>query len=317
MGVRHQSHHTVSQNHFIPNADHVFNFPCFSKCLKLLNRVFSTEAEIEATRNVIINGSTIHLVNANDADDGAAADTVWAHLDQAQVGQMVRILINTTNTGWHYEAPYVGVTGCWFYDQPPENPDAMQFNLVDQYGCNKPPSYYDPFTAADTPRVNGMLLNKQPVDSIDPSSAAADPTAQAGTPSAGYLSGPQEKGVAYSDKLKMFKFPGSGVVYSKCTLRFCVEWDDPRCITVSFIPRFKDLHVIIQQVINTKLFVCAATLPRQVLHRFYIRYRRIRNHLPAAKEAGGGRNRPNGGGLYGRRRHRHHCPERWNYNQNR
>lgn len=59
------------------------------------------------------------------------------------------------------------------------------------------------------------------------------------------------------------------------------------------------------------------TLPRQVLHRFYIRYWRIRNHLPAAKEAGGGRNRPNGSGLYGRRRHRHHCPERWNYNQNR
>jgi hypothetical protein len=208
----------------------------------------------------VINGFTIQLVNANDVDDGLS-DGVWQFLDQAQVGQMVRLFINTTNTNWHYKAPYIGVTGCWFYDQEPSNPDAMQFDLVDQYGCNKPPSYYDPFTAAETPRVNGMLLNKKPVDSIDPSSAAADPTA-----GSGYLTGPQEKGVAYSDKLKMFKFPGSGIVCSKCTLRFCKESDDPRCITVSFIQLFKDLHVITQQFINPKLFVCTATLPRQVLH---------------------------------------------------
>jgi hypothetical protein len=199
--------------------------------------------EIEATR-IVINGSTIHLVTANDDDDGLS-DGIWQHLDSAQVGQHVRLLINTTNTGWHYEVPYVGVTGCWFYDQNPSNPDAMQFDLVDQYGCNKPPSYYDPFTAATTPMVNGMLLNKKPVDKPQ-GSTSSNPVSTMD----GYMSGAQEKGVAYSDKLKMFKFPGSGVVCSRCTLRFCKEWDDPRCITVSFIQSFEDLHVIIQQLIK-------------------------------------------------------------------
>jgi hypothetical protein len=211
------------------------SFLNFSKYPKLLNRVFSTEAAIWPTRNVI-SGSTLHLINTNDADDGIS-DGVWQFLDQAQVGQHVRFLINATNTAWHSEAPYVGVTGCWFYDQPPSNPDAMKFDLVDQNGCNKPPSYYDPFTASTTPMVNGMLLNKKPVDKPQ-GSKFSNPVSTVG----GYMSGAQEKGVAYSDKLKMFKFPGSGIVCSKCTLRFCKESDDPRCITVSFIQLFKNLY---------------------------------------------------------------------------
>ena len=111
----------------------------------------------------------------------------------------------------------------------------MRFDLVDQYGCNKPPSYYDPFVAADTPGVNGMYLNHQPVDAWDSSANTGDNPlldGNAGPPVAGYLSGTKEAGMAYSDKLKMFKFPGTQQVWAKCELRFCVEDDDPRCITV-------------------------------------------------------------------------------------
>ena len=142
-------------------------------------------------------------------------------------------MINTTNTGWHYETPFVGVTGCWFYDRDPSDTDAMEFDLVDQHGCNKPPSYYDPFTAAATPGVNGMYLNQKPVDGqpnpLSTGSENLDPMT-----GGRYLSGVREAGIAYSDKLKMFKFPGTQQVWAKCELRFCVEDDDPRCITVSF-----------------------------------------------------------------------------------
>ena len=127
----------------------------------------------------------------------------------------------------------MGVTGCWFFDRDPSDSDAMRFDLVDQYGCNKPPSYYDPFVAADTPGVNGMYLNHQPVDAWDSSTAGItdDPLVTSNT-IPGYLSGTKEAGMAYSDKLKMFKFPGTQQVWAKCELRFCVEDDDPRCITV-------------------------------------------------------------------------------------
>jgi len=208
---------------------------------KVVTQIFSTEAAVEATRAVKINGSTIHLVNANDADDGTT-DQNWAHLDSVTVGQQVRFLINTTNTGWHSETPHVGVTGCWFYDRDPYDPDAMEFNLVDQHGCNKPPSYYDPFTAATTPGVNGMYLNVHPVDDWNPSvGASANPASNptdGGTTPPGYLSGGDQFGYAYSDKLKMFKFPGTNQVWAKCELRFCVERDDPRCITPNCIGRF-------------------------------------------------------------------------------
>jgi len=193
---------------------------------KIVTQVFSTEAAVEATRSVIINGSVIHLVNANDDDDGSS-DGRWEHLDAVTVGQQVRFAINTTNTGWHSETPYVGVTGCWFYDRNPDLSDAMQFTLVQENGCNRPPTYYDPFTAATTPGVNGMYLNHKPVDTKLIAGGEGTNPMNAG----GYLSGAVEEGIAYSDKLKMFKFPGTTQVWAKCTLRFCVEKWDPRCIT--------------------------------------------------------------------------------------
>jgi len=105
----------------------------------------------------------------------------------------------------------------------------MEFDLVDSHGCNKPPSYYDPFTAATTPGVNGMYLNIRPVDTtLDPAGLTAGVNPMSFN---GYLTGSKHAGYAYSDKLKMFKFPGTEQVWAKCTLRFCVEDDDPRCIT--------------------------------------------------------------------------------------
>ena len=133
----------------------------------------------------------------------------------------------------------MGVTGCWFYDRDPSNPYAMQFDLVDANGCNKPPSYYDPFTAATTPGVNGMYMNHQPYDTALMSGPTQSIDPMVGAPGyLGYLSGAKEAGMAYSDKLKMFKFPGTRQVWAKCTLRFCVEDDDPRCITVSWVCLF-------------------------------------------------------------------------------
>jgi hypothetical protein len=145
--------------------------------------VISKEAEIEAERFVTINGSTIYLVNANDDDDGQT-DAFWSPLNTAQVGQKVRILVNTTESTLHYDAPYVGVVGCWFYDRHPSSPNAVQFDLVDQYGCNKPPAYYDPFTDAATPMVNGMLLNKKPIDAPQ-GNASSNPVTTVG----GYMTG--------------------------------------------------------------------------------------------------------------------------------
>jgi hypothetical protein len=200
---------------------------------KGVTQVISTKAPVEATRNVIISGSEINLVNANDADDSGTPG-VWGKLDSVQVGQEVRFRIDTTLTGWHKETPYVGVTGCWFYDRDPTDTDAMKFDLVNQNGCNKPPKYYDPFTAAETPRVNGMLLNKKPKDTIPTGTEVSDPMIGP----QGYLSGDVEKGIAYSDKLKMFKFPGTGQVWAKCTLRFCVEATDPRCITPNCVGKY-------------------------------------------------------------------------------
>jgi len=197
---------------------------------KLVTQIFSTEAAVEATRSVKINGSEIHLVSADPVYvynmDTLIYDLAYPPLDSVQVGQRVRFVIDTKNTGWHSETPYVGVTGCWFYDRDPYDPDAMQFTLVDQYGCNKPPSYYDPFTAAATPGVNGMYLNHQPM-LVYPGDEATDPMLTG----LGYLAGQEELGMAYSDQLKMFKFPGTTSVWARCELRFCVEKNDPRCIT--------------------------------------------------------------------------------------
>ena len=47
-----------------------------------------------------------------------------------------------------------------------------------------------------------------------------------------YLSGFNQWGMAYSDVFKMFKFPGTNLIWAKCNLRFCSEEEDPRCITV-------------------------------------------------------------------------------------
>merc|ERR1719233_1197284 len=102
----------------------------------------------------------------------------------------------------------------------------MRFNMVSGDGCNNPPSYYNPYKAGGTPLVNGMLLNIQPVDDAN-ENENADPV----TDSAGYLTGSDEPGVAYSDVFKVFKFPGSNFIRAKCTIRFCVEKNDPNCIT--------------------------------------------------------------------------------------
>jgi hypothetical protein len=209
---------------------------------KVVTQVFSTEAAVEATRNVIINGSKIHLVDdaaVAAAGQGLPGDQMWPRLDSVTVGKEVRLLIDTKDTGWHLEMPYVGVMGCWFYDRDPAGVDganAMKFPLTDQHGCNKPPSYYDPFTAARTPGVNGMYMNEQPVDGW--LTGASNQPANDPMQNGGYLSGADELGYAYSDVFKMFKFPGAGMVWAKCELRFCVESDDPRCITPNCAGRY-------------------------------------------------------------------------------
>ena len=148
----------------------------------------------------------------------------------------VRLLIDTLNTGWHAEAPYVGVRGCRFYDRDPAGADgvnAVNITLTDENGCNKPPRYYDPFAASRTAGVNGMYMNEQPVDDWMTSNAGGlpPPSTDPMIPG-GYLSGEDELGMAYSDVFRMFKFPGTNSVWAKCELRFCFERDDPRCITV-------------------------------------------------------------------------------------
>jgi hypothetical protein len=49
-----------------------------------------------------------------------------------------------------------------------------------------------------------MLLNKKPVDKPQ-GNASSNPVSTMG----GYMSGAQEKGVAHSEKFKIFKFPGT------------------------------------------------------------------------------------------------------------
>ena len=128
----------------------------------------------------------------------------------------------------------MGVMGCWFFKQDPTSANqAVNISLTDEHGCNKPPSYYDPFTAARIPGVNGMYMNKQPVDDWliinggNPPIKTADPMINGN-----YLSGFNQWGMAYSDVFKMFKFPGTNLIWAKCNLRFCSEEEDPRCITV-------------------------------------------------------------------------------------
>ena len=72
------------------------------------------------------------------------------------------------------------------------------------------------------------VLHNTDIYSVFSETAADDPM-QAN----GYLTGNKVPGVAYSDRFKMFKFLGSDEVWAKCNLKFCMEEDDPRCITVS------------------------------------------------------------------------------------
>ena len=148
----------------------------------------------------------------------------------------VRLRINTLNNPLHVEAPYVGVQRCWFYNYNPANPagaDSANVELTNEHGCNKSPDYYNPFTDAGVPGVNGMYMNKQPVDNWYPSSPSIPPSNTADPMQNGnYLSGADERGMAYSDVFKMFKFPGKNSVWAKCELRFCFQANDPRCITV-------------------------------------------------------------------------------------
>ena len=148
----------------------------------------------------------------------------------------VRLRINTKNTGWHTKAPYVGVQGCWFFNHDPAvkaEGDSANVSLTNEHGCNEPPSYYDPFTAARIPGVNGMYMNKQPVDNWLISNEGGLPSKNADPKSNGsYLSGFNQSGMAYSDVFRMFKFPGKNLIWVECELRFCVDRNDPRCITV-------------------------------------------------------------------------------------
>ena len=73
----------------------------------------------------------------------------------------VRILINSTLTDRHAQAPYVGITGCWFYDNDPSVIGARRFDLIDENGCVDPPSSYNPFRAAGATST-GMYLNEKP-----------------------------------------------------------------------------------------------------------------------------------------------------------
>lgn len=219
---------------------------------KVVTQVFSTEAAVEATRSVIVNGSKIWLVDDKaEAKAGAPGGLEWPRLDSVIVGREVRLAVDTTllDTDRFASIPYVGVRGCWFYDREPmlsrfpnvPDPNAMEFKLTDEHGCNKPPSYYDPFTAARTPGVNGMYMNEQPVDNWLTSNGGNRPATSADPMANGnYLSGADELGMAYSDVFKMFKFPGAGMVWVKCELRFCVEADDPRCITPNCAGRYYD-----------------------------------------------------------------------------
>ena len=75
-----------------------------------------------------------------------------------------RIYIDTTETAEHSEIPFVGVSGCFFYDRDPSDADAVKFDLIDENGCNDSPNYYNPFAAATQPGVNGMYLNQKPID---------------------------------------------------------------------------------------------------------------------------------------------------------
>ena len=123
---------------------------------------------------------------------------------------------------------------CRFFNVDPTSANgAMNISLTDEHGCNKPPNYYDPFTAARIPGVNGMYMNEQPVDDWLTSNGGGRPGNTANPMIGGnYLTGADELGMAYSDVFKMFKFPGSDLIWAKCELRFCLEEDDPRCITV-------------------------------------------------------------------------------------
>ena len=136
----------------------------------------------------------------------------------------------------------MGVTGCTLYDRNPENADdpktrrPSKFHLVGSHGCNQPAVYYNPFThrfGEDdilVPGVNGMYLNQKPVNGHPvkgPDNRDEDPM-QSGK----YLSGAKEVGIAYSDRMALISF-STGEVWAKCTLYFCSDAKDYRCITVS------------------------------------------------------------------------------------
>ena len=74
----------------------------------------------------------------------------------------VRFFIDSTKTLTHSDAPYIGVTGCKFYDRDPStNNNLREFDLIGENGCNNPPSSYNPFKAAAA-TTDGMYFNENP-----------------------------------------------------------------------------------------------------------------------------------------------------------
>ena len=72
----------------------------------------------------------------------------------------MRFVINSSHT--ESQAPYVGVTGCWFYGGDPSKIDKPKsFDLIGEDGCSDPPPSYNPFKAAAA-TADGMYFNENP-----------------------------------------------------------------------------------------------------------------------------------------------------------
>jgi len=115
----------------------------------------------------------------------------------ATIGDLVRIRINKTITSEHFYT--IGIKGCEAYDGNPSlNHAKYYFRLIGSDGCNNPPSFYDPFAAAQNINpYNGMNVSG---------------------------------GLALSDSFKIFKFPGVDKVWFKCRIYFCIASNDDECV---------------------------------------------------------------------------------------